>query len=164
MLSGAIKTKNISSYLSFAVFLLCPLIFIFISRENYAVGNRVSEIISNSGFGLALNQTIMRIFNISFEKSDLLSSSAALKVQAFIAFAYTYHYLNWFSKVEIIKWHKVSKNSLILSAVIWVISVALYSYDYLLGASVLLFLSVMHVFLEFPLNFRSIAIVTGQDK
>jgi hypothetical protein len=27
----------------------------------------------------------------------------------FIAFAYTYHYLNWFSKTDIIRWHVVSQ-------------------------------------------------------
>ena len=34
---------------------------------------------------------------------------AFFKVQAFLAFAYTYHYLNWFSKTLIIKWHQVAK-------------------------------------------------------
>jgi hypothetical protein len=26
-----------------------------------------------------------------------------------IAFAYQYHYLNWFSKTSIIKWHEVTR-------------------------------------------------------
>ncbi|NBV07101.1 MAG: hypothetical protein EBS06_07720 [Proteobacteria bacterium] len=160
ILSGAVKSKNLSNYISFIVFILCSLSFIFISRSGYIIGEKASEIVMNDG--LTLNQTMLKILNIPFGKQDLISAGAALRIQAFIAFAYTYHYLNWFSKVEIIKWHKVSKNSLILSAIIWVISLSLYAYDYRLGASLLLFLSVLHVFLEFPLNFHSIAIVTGK--
>ena len=162
MLSGAIKAKNISSYLSFAAFLGCSASFIFISRENYAISNKALEIVSNSGFGLALNQAILQMFSITFEKADLLSSSTALKVQSFIAFAYTYHYLNWFSKVEVIKWNKVSKKALMISAVIWGVSLVLYAYDFRVGASFLLFLSLLHVFLEFPLNFHAAAIVLNR--
>jgi hypothetical protein len=40
--------------------------------------------------------------------------------------------------------------------VLWVISVGLYAYDYGTGLVALYFLSMMHVLLEFPLNFRSI--------
>ena len=79
-------------------------------------------------------------------------STIALKMQIFIAFAYTYHYLNWFSKTKIINWHQVSKNRLLVTFTIWIASMALYVYDYKLGLSALFFLSVLHVFLEFPLN------------
>jgi hypothetical protein len=73
----------------------------------------------------------------------------------FIAFAYTYHYLNWFSKTSVIKWHLVSKKSLLITIGIWLLSVAIYAYDYSLGMNVLFFLSFLHVFLEFPLNIVS---------
>jgi hypothetical protein len=79
-------------------------------------------------------------------------STIALKMQIFIAFAYTYHYLNWFSKTKIINWHQVSKTRLTVALSIWVASIALYIYDYKLGLAALFFLSVLHVFLEFPLN------------
>jgi hypothetical protein len=73
-----------------------------------------------------------------------------------IAFAYTYHYLNWFSKTSVIKWHEVSKKWLITIFIAWVASVGLYFYDYIVGLKALLLLSMLHVFLEFPLNFRSV--------
>jgi hypothetical protein len=72
-----------------------------------------------------------------------------------IAFAYTYHYLNWFSKTSVIKWHEVPKAWLITTAMLWIGSVILYYVDYMLGLQALLLLSMLHVFLEFPLNFRS---------
>jgi hypothetical protein len=76
-------------------------------------------------------------------------------VMRFIAFAYTYHYLNWFSKTSVIKWHQVPRPWLILVIVSWLSAVAIYAVDYMLGLEVLFLLSMLHVFLEFPLNYRS---------
>jgi hypothetical protein len=70
----------------------------------------------------------------------------------FIAFAYTYHYLNWFSKTSVIKWHQVPRKTLLITLTVWLASVGFYLYDYSLGLNVLFFLSFLHVFLEFPLN------------
>ena len=67
-----------------------------------------------------------------------------------------YHYLNWFSKTEIIKWHKVPKGRFIVVLALWVVSLALYAYSYKVGLQWLFFLSFTHVLLEFPLNFVSI--------
>jgi hypothetical protein len=36
-------------------------------------------------------------------------SKTGVLLMRFIAFAYLYHYLNWFSKTEVIRWHKVPK-------------------------------------------------------
>ncbi len=162
MLSGARKSKNMSAYIAVAAFVLCSLSFIFIVRDGYALSDKALEIVGFSGLGL--NQTLAQMFDLSSDKIDLIYSSTGLKIQAFIAFAYSYHYLNWFSKVEIIKWHQVSKKALIICALIWVGSVAAYAYDYHFGLMLLFFLSVLHVLLEFPLNLRSLAIITKRSK
>jgi hypothetical protein len=73
----------------------------------------------------------------------------------FMAYAYTYHYLNWFSKTGIIRWHEASKRRLIAIVVVWIASAALYAYDWKIGFTALLGLSLAHVFLEFPLNWRT---------
>ena len=65
------------------------------------------------------------------------------------------HCLNWFSKTSIIKWHEVPRSRWIGVVVMWVSSVGLYGYNYELGLYWLLFLSFLHVFLEFPLNWHS---------
>ena len=83
-------------------------------------------------------------------------SEVGIMLMRFIAFAYLYHYLNWFSKTEIIRWHKVPKVRFILVVVIWIASSVFYTYDYSLGLSLLFFLSFSHVLLEFPLNIVSI--------
>ena len=69
-----------------------------------------------------------------------------------IAFAYTYHYLNWFSKTSIIKWHEVPRRRTAAMVVIWLGALALYAWDYDSGMAVLYFLSILHVMLEFPLD------------
>jgi hypothetical protein len=74
----------------------------------------------------------------------------------FIAFAYSYHYLNWFSKTKIIHWNDISRVRLNVIIVLWIASVALYIFNYQDGLIALYFLSLLHVLLEFPLNHRSI--------
>jgi hypothetical protein len=83
-------------------------------------------------------------------------SSAGIMLMRFIAFAYMYHYLNWFSKTEVIRWHKVPKIRFIAVLILWLTACALYAYNYSLGLSFLFFLSFTHVLLEFPLNMVSI--------
>jgi hypothetical protein len=82
-------------------------------------------------------------------------SKIGLAIMRFIAFAYTYHYLNWFSKTEIIRWHKVPKARFVLVIVGWFVSIVLYSINFRVGFQWLFLLSFMHVMLEFPLNYVS---------
>ena len=86
-------------------------------------------------------------------------------MQIFIAFAYLYHYLNWFSKTTVIGWHKglTKKRSLII-LMIWLTCIALFAWNYRIGILSVTFLSTLHIFVEFPLNMvsiRSIAQVIG---
>jgi hypothetical protein len=83
-------------------------------------------------------------------------SGFGIMLMRFIAFAYMYHYLNWFSKTEVIRWHKVPKIRFIAVLLLWLTACALYTYNYSLGLSFLFFLSFTHVLLEFPLNMVSI--------
>ena len=93
---------------------------------------------------------------MSDNKADL-ASPAFFKVQSFLAFAYTYHYLNWFSKTSIIRWHEIPKSRTVLIVALWIISLAIYARDYTTGMAALYFLSILHVMLEFPLNHYTFA-------
>lgn len=88
--------------------------------------------------------------------NSVFFSTFGIMLMRFIAFAYLYHYLNWFSKTEIIRWHKVPKKRFIAVIALWLVACGFYIYDYSLGLSVLFFLSFTHVLLEFPLNMVSI--------
>ena len=87
---------------------------------------------------------------------QIFYSKTGILLARFIAFAYTYHYLNWFSKTRIIQWHKVPRYRFVLVVVFWIISIGIYTYDYVSGIIWLFFLSYLHVLFELPLNFISI--------
>ncbi len=153
MLFGALKEKSFSGFFSIAVLIVCAASFFIVKPES--LHYTVSAYVQQSYFQFELlNFSLINVFHLDAlsKTSEIFSSNAGFVVMRFIAFAYTYHYLNWFSKTSVIQWHKVPKKTLFLTLVIWLLSMALYAYDYNLGMQALLFLSLLHVFLEFPLN------------
>jgi hypothetical protein len=74
------------------------------------------------------------------------------RLTGLLAFVYTYHYLNWFIKADVIRWTDIPPARLVLVVAVSAASTGLYFYDYSFGFSVLLALSLVHVVLEFPLN------------
>ncbi|WP_315833049.1 hypothetical protein [Bradyrhizobium prioriisuperbiae] len=74
------------------------------------------------------------------------------RLTSLLAFVYTYHYLNWFIKAEVIRWTMMTRNRLLLVVAASAASTALYFYDYAFGFTVLLAFSLAHIVLEFPLN------------
>jgi hypothetical protein len=118
--------------------------------ENFIVPNQESEY---------YNKPIPAKFVIPGKEyywNSIFFSTFGIMLMRFIAFAYMYHYLNWFSKTEVIRWHKVPKLRFALVIGLWLTACGLYAYDYALGLSFLFFLSFSHVLLEFPLNIVSI--------
>jgi uncharacterized membrane protein len=74
------------------------------------------------------------------------------RLTSLLAFVYSYHYLNWFIKAEVIRWTAMTGKRLAIVAAASGVSTALYFYDYALGFTVLLAFSLAHIVLEFPLN------------
>lgn len=159
MLYGALKGRSNSGYLSCLVFVLGPLLVVFIAPKTTPLTSYALE--HYKVFHL-LNVEVMRLFNAGVFKifnppiDAVYKSDLGLAVMRFIAFAYTYHYLNWFSKTSVIKWHQVPIKRLMIIGALWIGSVAFYIYDYKVGFRVLFLLSQLHVILEFPLNHVSI--------
>lgn len=155
---GNLKKNNSIGYINIFLIALIPFIIMFLSLDEstYQFSNEVKDIIIENRF-FVLNTTIANLLGLSDGSSFFFNEVIDLKIQIMIAFAYTYHYLNWFSKTTVIGWHKnlTSKKS-VLILVIWFFSLFLYAYDYKIGLTFLLVLSLMHVFLEFPLNVISI--------
>ena len=83
------------------------------------------------------------------------------RLTSLLAFVYTYHYLNWFIKVDVIRWADVPKARLALMIAASAGSTALYFYNYSWGFILLLVLSLAHVVLEFPLNALSLRQLGG---
>jgi hypothetical protein len=166
ILYGALKNKSVTGVASLFVFIVCAASFFFLmpTADSLPVGKTIQDTLKSFTiinkaliflFGLDPNVgSIPDAFNVAHEK--LFASPAAITVARFIAFAYTYHYLNWFSKTSVIKWHEVPKGRMILILVLWLASVAVYFLNYKYGFTLLFLFSMMHVLLEFPLNFVTI--------
>jgi len=170
ILLGALKSKSGAGIASVIVFTLCAVVTLFVNLDvNYTA---VSQYIHSSySVFRGINRVLIGFLNalhtidirndlqapsyITDNELPIYLSDTGIRVMRFIAFAYTYHYLNWFSKTSVIQWHNTKKRNLVLIIAIWVASVALYVYNYRTGLSWLYVLSLGHVLLEFPLNHRS---------
>ncbi len=173
MLFGALKSRSKSGYWAFGAFVVCA-IACFVVLPNYH-GILASEW-AQSNYEGTFSQLSLHMFQDfgGAEYSDILvrntflgkeetaavnqmifTENIGIMFARFIAFAYTYHYLNWFSKTSVIKWHQVPKLRFAMVIVTWIGSVALYMYDYDIGFRWLFLLSFLHVMLEFPLNHHS---------
>jgi hypothetical protein len=154
---GALKGRNASGIFSLAVFALCAMSFFFTAPAEaaYVVGPYIR---ANYTSFESVNAAMIRVFHLGELESidDIYESSAGLVVMRFIAFAYTYHYLNWFSKTSVIKWHNISRSRVAGIVLLWLLSLGIYAYDYKIGIIALFFLSFLHVFLEFPLDHQTL--------
>jgi hypothetical protein len=153
VLQGALKNRSRWAMFSLLVFAACVAsVFVFDLRPLAAASTEVRRVYS---FFEPLNGQLLALFGA--KGSGVYDSRGGVAVMRLIAFAYTYHYLNWFSKTSIIRWHEIPKRRLAAIVAAWIGSVAVYVYDYTLGLSLLYMVSLLHVLLEFPLNHKSFA-------
>jgi hypothetical protein len=167
MAFGAVKSKSKPGWLAVGVLLLCGIIpFVWYPSLNTTeISSYVEESYRSSFF--EVNRQFLNWFgglkagNQASADVAVFSSTLGVGLMRFIAFAYTYHYLNWFSKTSLIQWHKMPKITLLIIGLVWIASLILYGFSYKTGLKALFLLSFLHVFLEFPLNFASIKGLAG---
>jgi hypothetical protein len=153
ILAGSMKSRSRSGYVSLAVYVACGVGLLLVQPATsykpsaYAVENV-------DAFG-GLVAAMARLL------PGQGTQPAIVAIGRFLGFAYTYHYLNWFSKTGVIRWHEISGARMAGIGVLWVASVGLYAYDYATGLAALFFLSIVHVFLEFPLDARTLVDVVA---
>ena len=147
MLLGALRSKSVFGYINSALFVLGSIFLLLLPSSQLVIWPAfVSE---NYSFFTVISEAISQMF---LYEGDFLMT----KIASFLAFTYTYHYLNWFSKTSIIEWHLISSRRALIIGFLYAVSIGLYLKDYSLGLTVLLSLSFLHVVLEFPLNFKSV--------
>jgi hypothetical protein len=157
LLYGSLKNRSVTGLISFVVMLICPILLFTIFPNKIFIPISSYGLESYKTFQLLNQVTLFEFFKIKQpDTQQVFYSSNGIILMRFIAFAYTYHYLNWFSKTNIIKWHEVPKARFVGVLVLWLFSIILYIKSYILGFEWLYFLSFLHVLLEFPLNFVSI--------
>lgn len=158
MVFGTLKSRSKPGWLAAFVMCLVPFFIAFweIPAANYSIPEAVKETFTTIGFHNTTAQ-ISQFFGWSDGTSFFFYEQLELKLQVFIAFAYTYHYLNWFSKTTVIGWHKqLTKVRTLVIVAIWLLACILFAVDYQLGFILLLSLSFLHVLMEFPLNALSV--------
>jgi hypothetical protein len=175
ILVGTLRARSVSGVLSLVVFLGAALMFTVVhptalsyqpsdyargaygtatAQGTFVPGFMTLNYLLLTGLGIhdfGVQQTTAEQFAASIN-DYLYAHPLALSLMGFIAFAYLYHYLNWFSKTSIIRWNEISRARLTVILAVWLVSVALYAYDGRVGFRWLFFLSFVHVLLEFPLN------------
>ncbi|MDP4237014.1 MAG: hypothetical protein Q8919_11260, partial [Bacteroidota bacterium] len=169
ILYGALRHKSTTGILSLVVFVICTILIFSITPDPQMDRSLSYYVKSSYQYFAGLNLDLMNVlglqkvsFNTQGLAEILFSSNTGIIVMRLIAFSYTYHFLNWFSKTSIIKWHLIPKKSLAIVFILWIASLGLYYYDYFIGLQVLYFLSLLHVVLEYPLDHRTM-IGIGQE-
>jgi hypothetical protein len=161
VLLGALRNRSNAGMLSLGVFLACS-VACFAIKPGAALEpdvRRMDRIASFYAAIVDLNVTLVDWLGLAPLRSyaDAFLSERGRMVARFIAFAYTYHYLNWFSKTSVIQWHRIPRAWSVANIVLWLGAVGLYAWDFQLGLLVLFGLSYLHVYLEFPLNHLTFA-------
>jgi hypothetical protein len=149
ILLGALKSRSRVAVLSLLVFVSCAILTATVTAPFAAPTARVRQLYLS--FEL-LNRALLLMFG----RSQGVYESVGVGVMRLIAFAYLYHYLNWFSKTSIIKWHEVTRSRAGAIFGFWLAGGAIYLYDYRLGLGVFYVMSMLHVFLEFPLDHQTL--------
>ena len=157
ILYGALRGRSTTGLASLGVFVACTASF-FVYRPE--LGREVGGYV-RSTYGLFSNLNVDLASWLGMSPLDgehgVYASSTGVALMRFIAFAYTYHYLNWFSKTSVIQWHKIPRSWAVANVLLWIGAVSLYAWDYRTGMLVLFSLSWLHVMLELPLDGRTFA-------
>ena len=157
MWSGAKKSKSTWGYVN-----VVSMIFVLIviaARENLVLSSDTSQSTFETFIATnfhQVNYALTRMLGDSGGSNWNLQLPIVWKVQTFIAFAYTYHYLNWFSKTSVIQWHKVDKRKMTITLTLWISCCLMFYFNYRIGLAAIYVLSMLHIILEFPLNISSI--------
>lgn len=152
---GALKGRCISGFLSAVVFFIAP--FVSVMLLTTPASYQASQYALNASEPFqGLCKLLVELVGVPFEQKTMVSA------MRFLAFAYTYHYLNWFSKTRIINWHDISRKRLSFIILLYLLSIGAYAKSYDYGFMALFTLSFGHVVLEFPLNFRSAKGIHGE--
>jgi hypothetical protein len=143
MTVGAIRSGSLAQALLIALYLLAIGVILVVPPSASIVIPTFAEYGRDYFGGVA--PALGRLFGIGNLGLDV-------RLGALLGFIYTYHYLNWFIKAELVRWFDMPRARMALVGAVSVASTGLYFYDYALGFTVLLALGMVHVVLEFPLN------------
>jgi hypothetical protein len=139
MWTGALRTRHRSAY--------AALIALLLGAGTFLAPGKLESSPSLAG---------IRYFRPVIDAlQHLLPGMSGAQICGFLAFAYSYHYLNWFSKANVIRWNYAPRPRMLMLIALYALFESAYAFSYTIGFTLSLFLSLLHVLLEFPLNIRT---------
>ena len=162
MVFGAMKSRSRWGFVAAGLVLLVPfaIILIDVDPQAYLFPEYIKRTFIENEFyqtTVLFSKFLGLTEQTDYQFQEFFATKLMVRMQIFIAFAYIYHYLNWFSKTTVIGWHKqLTTRRTLLIAGIWLFMTGVFLWNYQLGFYLALFFSFLHVFLEFPLNWLSI--------
>ena len=107
MISGNSNNKTKEGLTGIVRLPVCPIVILgtHIIPSDYVLSAHTKTSYLTSTFSI-LSSYLAKILSPSEKEKFYFLSEIGIKLQIFIAFCYTYHYLNWFSKTSITGWSK----------------------------------------------------------
>jgi hypothetical protein len=154
VLQGALRSERASGLISFAVFVACAALLLSLQPSAHAY-------VAHQG----LRALIAPFDDVRIQLSRLVgldtSWDATVAATRFLGWAYTYHYLNWFSKTRLIGWHRIGRARAVGIGLVYAAALGLYAWNYTLGFLLVGFIGMIHVFTEFPLDVKVLGSLPG---
>lgn len=158
MLSGYRKSKEPASMASFALLIGGVITLIFwpmnpqplpeALRPTLDFFRPLIELLSQTG-------EIFGPFKFGSATEEYLMAFSS-QIASVLAFIYTYHYLNWFSKVEILRWNKMDRPRFVGVVACYAGVLTLMAFSFGTGLVLAIYLANVHMLLEIPLDMRVI--------
>jgi len=156
LISGAMRGRRMSvlGWVNPLLLLVIPLVMIRLSAR-FGVHTPGAYWMSSEASFADVHEYISGLMGLGmhFNAGGTLAPNAVATFR-FLAFIYLHHYLNWFAKTELLAWHKVSRRSWVAIVTIYAAMIGSYAYNFAVGFYASYFVSLLHVLLELPLNWR----------
>jgi len=165
MVSGAFRDKRESlvKWMNPTLIVAIPLLLMLLPMH-YAAPSGVWLRGEAASFGAIHFKLAGDLHHTMTLNTQLLNDRVVAGLLRLFAFVYLFHYLNWFAKTELLQWHKVSRGGWSLIVLLYFYSLGVYVWNFRMGFVVSTFLSMLHVLLEFPLNWHTLRFVLGRAR
>lgn len=137
MLVGWLRRRGRDGAVALLAYALCPLLCWLAPLDWSAAASAWAER-AFVGTLAGINTLILGDAGYAIDRAHVVEHPASILVTRVLALAYLYHYLNWFSKVEVIGWARISPARGALIVALWVFAAGFYFVDYALGFMLLL--------------------------
>ena len=161
MVSGAIRTRNTRfvQWVNPALLLIIPVLLLRLPMH-YGLQNARWLNMEHLSFEHVHYYAARHLHRPWVLDGTLLADPVVAAILRVFAFTYTFHYLNWFGKAELLEWHKIPGRTWTVIGIIYAVLMAISWWNFTAGFLLVNFFSLLHVLLEFPLDWQAIRFVT----